>query len=148
MAQLPVMPFSPSATLTKPDGSSYDENDPEFWERADRTFEKHGVPTFGLREHRHMEYPKQLVKARDERGDIRESFERTVVQNEQHHLELVAKEPAWKMTKAEATAYLTAQRNDEARHAAEANYKAERMSEPAKRQYRKRAAASVGHVQE
>lgn len=148
MPALPVMPFAPGVSLEKPDGKPYDENDRAFWERHDRPYEENGEQRLGgLREHRYMPYPKMLFKATDERGE-RDSFTRQIVQSERHHGDVVAGDPAWKGSKAEATAYLTAQRHDEARHAAEAAYKAERMSEPAKRAYQKRSAESTAHAQE
>jgi hypothetical protein len=148
MAGLPVMPFAPGVPLTKSDDKPYTENDPEFWERADQYFMKNGVPTRGMREHRHMPYPKMLFKAKDERNDPRESFERQIAQTERHHGDIVAGDPAWKGSKDEATAHLVAKRNDEGKHSAEANYKAERMSETAKREFKQRSAASKDHVQE
>ena len=149
MPGLPVMPFAPGVKLTDDEGKDlYTENDPEFWELANRYFDKNGVPTQGTREHRYMPYPKMLFKARDERNDPRESFERQTAQTERHHQDIVAGDPAWKGSKADATEYLTAKRNDEAKHAAEAAYKADRMSEPAKREYQKRSAESTKHAQE
>jgi hypothetical protein len=94
-----------------------------------------------------MPYPKMLYKSVNERME-RDSFQRQIVQSERHHQDLVASDPAWKEQKTEARAFLTAQREDEARHAAEAAYKAERMSEPAKRAYHKRSAESTAHAQE
>jgi len=148
MGAQPVMPFAPGVTLTKSDDSPYTENDQEFWERADTYFDKNGVPTRGLREHRHLPYPKMLFKAKNELNDARESFERQVAQTERHYEDIIRGDFAWKTSKAEATAYLTAQRNDESKHAAEAAHKAERMSEPAKRAYHKRSAESPKHAQE
>jgi hypothetical protein len=151
MGALPVMPFAPGVSLTKPganDGDVYGENDPEFWERADSYFDKNGTPTRGLREHRHLPYPKMLFKAKNELRDPRESFERQIAQTERHQADIVAGDPAWQPSKAEATAYLTAKRDDESKHAAEAAYKADRMTAPAKRAYTKRAASSPKHAQE
>jgi hypothetical protein len=148
MPAQPVMPFAPGVETVKADGKPFDENDREFWERADRPFEYNGEKRLtGLREHRYMPYPKMLYKSVNERME-RDSFQRQIVQSERHHQDLVASDPAWKEQKTEARAFLTAQREDEARHAAEAAYKAERMSEPAKRAYHKRSAESTAHAQE
>jgi hypothetical protein len=148
MSALPQMPFAPGAQLEKADGKPYGEHDREYWERADRPFEHNGVMSMrGLREHRHLAFPKMIYKALNERGE-RDSFERQEVQSERHLAEVQRKDPAWCEAKADATAFLTAKRNDASNHAAEAAYKAERMSPVAKRAYTKRSAASPDHVQE
>jgi hypothetical protein len=148
MPALPVMPIAIGVETTKADGAPLGENDRAFWEVAHRPYEENGEKKIdGIREYRYMPYPKMLYKSVNERME-RDSFERQIVQSERHHQDVIASDPAWKEQKAEAREYLTAQRNDEARHAAEAAYKAERMSEPAKREYKRRSAESTAHAQE
>jgi hypothetical protein len=152
MPALPVMPIV-NHPPTKPNGDPYTVDDPQFWELRSTHMPHFGGST-GIREHRHYEFPKMVYKATTERTtftseeDWRKAFQRQTVESQRELDALIERDPAWATSKDEARAYLTGQKNNIARAAAETAAAAERMSEPAKRAYHRKSAETPTHVTE
>jgi hypothetical protein len=140
-----MMPLHPHAP-TRPSGEPYTVDDREFWEYAEARI-PHAPEIGGVRQRVHLEWPKMIYKARNGRSDP-ESFETQVVQSESHLTEIRRKDPAWQVGPTEASEFYEGLQRDIARAAAETAASVERMTEPAKRQYRKRSADSPTHVTE
>ncbi len=130
----PVMPIV-QRPKTKPSGEPFTVDDPEFW-----MLEKDG----GIRRHVHMDFPKMLYRAfQNDAGRI--AWENTIVGSQR---EMDALDAAWKDSPKVATDFYEGLQQDIARAAAEVAHSVERMTEPAKRQYRKRSADTSDHITE
>jgi hypothetical protein len=127
---------------TRPNGEPFTENDREYWERHDAHLER-GMR--GIRQHVYQPYPRMLFKALNGRMD-RESFERVVVGSEREQRDLQERDPAFKESRREASAFYEGLQQDIARAAAETAAAASKMSEKAQAEYRQRSAASSKHV--
>jgi hypothetical protein len=144
MPSLPAMPIVDHPS-TKPNGEPFTVDDRAYWELQSTYLKEHGGTT-GIRRHVHLEYPKMLYRAKDalRRPD---SYEQKIVGSASEQADVVRAGP-WAETMDQAFALLNQQGETVARAAAEVAASAERMTEPAKRQYRKRSAESVEHVTE
>lgn len=125
-----------SRPRTKADGSPYTQDDKEYWET-----EANG----GVLKYEHVPFPTTLFRAEtDDAGRI--VVRDRIVSSERECDEALAE--GWTRHPDEAKDAHDAFHRDIARAAAEAAAAAERMSESARRDYKKRSAATEEHVTE
>jgi hypothetical protein len=147
------MPLAPSAKR-KNDGSPYTPEDAETYTTHVAGFAQQvqRVPFFeleqngGVRRYEARYFPMTVFQAHTDGTQGKVTVRDTIAKNEQHLEELVAQ--GWhKHPDAAKDAYEGSQRAI-AQAAAEVAYAAQSMTEPARREYRKRSADSPTHITE
>lgn len=125
-----------SGARTKPDGSPFTPDDKEYWE-----LERNG----GIRRYQFIPYPTTVYRA-DTGPTGRVVLTSRIVQSEREHAEATAQ--GWYSHPDAAKDAHEASQQAIARAAAEAAHAAERLPEPAKREYKRRSAESPDHFTE
>ena len=122
---------------TRPDGSPFTADDKEFWELANH-------PQGGIRRYVYQEYPRMLYRGvKNDAGKV--VLTQCTVGRARDEGEL---DPSWKREQQAALDHVEGLGRDIARAAAEAAFKAESMTDKAKREYKQRSANSPTHVTE
>jgi hypothetical protein len=121
---------------TKPDGSAYTKDDKEFWE-----LERNG----GVRRHEHRAYPAMLYQAYTSDNGKVLTRDRIVATEREAD---AAKAEGWYAHPTDAIDAHEGSARAVARAAAEVAHAVQSMSEPARKDYKKRSAETDTHVTE